>query len=158
MTPTIRRAVPRITPARPHLPPSLRQEFVDCDTTLVFDYQVPAGETLVGLQQPISSEGDFFLCAIQASSVIQARPDLQLAAGNVGLRFADDTGYRLMDDYVNLYFFSEMQGNPWPYVVKPMHRFRAGTKILVDIEESTGFLSNVQVAFRGVYRYYRQTR
>jgi len=145
----IHRAVPR------RLPPSLANEFVDVDTTLVFDYQIAASGVAVGLQQPISSEGDFYLCAMQASAVIQIRPDDQEDAGNVGIRIADDTGYRLMDDYVNLYFFSEMQGNPWPYVIKPMHLFKGGTKIIIDIQEYTGNLSNVQIGFRGLYRYRR---
>lgn len=128
-------------------------QFVDCDVTLVYNYQIGAFATIVGLQQPISAEGDFYLCAIQASSVIQQRPDLQEYTGNVSIRIADDVGYRLMDDYITMNFLTEMGGNPWPFVIKPAHFFRAGTKIWIDMQENSGFLSNVQVSFRGRYRY-----
>jgi hypothetical protein len=140
--------------AQPQLRSNVKSnKFVDCDVTLVFNYQIGAYAQIVGLQQPISAEGDFYLCAMQASSVIQQRPDLQEYAGSVSIRIADDVGYRLMDDYITMNFLTEMAGNPWPFVIKPAHFFRAGTKIWIDMQENSGFLSNVQVSFRGRYRY-----
>ena len=134
-------------------PPALVHQFSDVDTTLVYDYQIQPNAQIVGLQQPISMEGDFYLCAWQASSVIQIRPDDQENAGNVSIRIADDTGYRLMDDYITMNYLTSISGNPWPFTLRRPHMFRAGTKIWIDIQELSGSLSNVQICFRGQYRY-----
>jgi len=137
--------------------PSLDNQYYDCDVTLTFDVQIQANAQLVGLQQPISSEGDFYLCAYGASSVIQQRPDLQELAGSVSIRLSDDTGYRLSDDYITMPFLTSIAGNPYPFVVKTPHLFKAGTKIWIDMQETSGgdggSPSNVQIAFRGRYRY-----
>lgn len=136
--------------------------FYDCDDTLVFDYQILANAQVIGLQQPIASDADFYLCGVAASSVIIESSVTQEFNGNVGLRFTDSTGYRLMSDYVDLAFFNTSFGNPYPYVINPSHVFKAGTRINIDIQElsggnagvsGSGFPSNVQIAFRGRYRY-----
>jgi len=134
-------------------PPAFVHQFADVDETLVFNYQIQPNAQQVGLQQPVSMEGDFYLFAWQASSVIQVRPDNQENAGNVSIRLADDTGYRLSDDYIGMNFLTSIAGNPWPYTLRLPHMFRAGTKIWIDMQELSGFLSNVQVCFRGQYRF-----
>jgi hypothetical protein len=138
--------------ARPN-PPAFLHQFSDVHETLVFDYQIQPNAQIVGLQQPISMEGDFYLFAWQASSVIQLRPDNQEDAGNVSVRLADDTGYRLSNDYIGMNFLTSISGNPWPFVLRTPHMFRAGTKIWIDMQENSGYLSNVQVAFLGQYRF-----
>jgi hypothetical protein len=136
--------------------PELSQDFVDIDASLVFNYVLQPGTVQNGLQQPISADGDYYLCGMQMSSVLQQRPDLIQNAGNAAILISDDTGYRLFSDYVNVNFMSASFGNSYPFVISPTHVFKSGTKITIDLQE----LSNVanvpniiQVIFRGRYRY-----
>src|SRR5262249_19509852 len=128
----------------------------------IFDYQIQADAEIVGLQHPIKSEGDFFLCAFGASAIIQLRPDSQINSGDVAIRLTDDTGYRLSNDYLGMDFTSAVKGNAYHYTYLKSHLFKAGTKIIIDLKELadgtipgpiTGLPTNVQIAFYGVYRY-----
>jgi hypothetical protein len=127
--------------------------FVDCDTTLVFNYTLQPLQTLIALQQPISSEGDFYLCGIQASSIQYQRPDLIQLNALAAFRFSDDLGYKLSDDFIGVGFFSPAFGNSYPYVVRPSHLFKAGTRINIDVQELSNTTNIIQIAFRGRYRY-----
>lgn len=141
--------------------PSLQAGFVDIDETLTFNIKLTPNQIITGLQQPISRDGDFWLCGIQMSCIEFQRPDLIEVAALAGLRISDDTGYQLMNDFINSNFFSPAFGNSYPYVINPVHLFKAGTRINIDLQELSGpgteenpFLGNiVQVLFRGRYRY-----
>lgn len=148
------------------LPPSLAAGFVDVDSSLVFNWRLipnPGGgaQPTTGLQQPIPGDGDFYLCGIQMTSVIFQRPDLVEVAGDASLRISDDTGYRLMSDYIDIQAFTPATGNSYPYVIRPAHLFKAGTRINIDLQELSGpgteenpFLANIiQITFRGRFRY-----
>lgn len=143
------------------LPPELAQGFVDIDDTLIFDYKLQPGQEANALQQPISGDGDFWLCGWQMTSVLFQRPDLVELAGNAGARLSDDTGYRLQSDYINIAFLTPLNGNSYPKVIRPAHLFKAGTRINIDLQELTNLIDEVsgpvpnviQIAFRGRYRY-----
>ena len=133
--------------------PAMVGEFFDCDATLVFNWTLEPLQTQIALQQPISSEGDFYLCGIQATSVTYQRPDLIQLAATFQLRVSDDLGYKLMSDYIPSQFFSPTFGNPYPYVIRPSHLFKAGTRVSIDIQETSNVTNVIQIAFRGRYRY-----
>lgn len=142
------------------LPPELSQGFVDIDETLVFNYVLQPGQEANALQQPISGDGDYWLCGWQMTSVLFQRPDLVELAGNAGARLSDDTGYRLQSDYVNVAFLTPIAGNSFPRVIRPAHLFKAGTRINIDLQELSNVTDTglpvpnvIQIAFRGRYRY-----
>ena len=135
------------------IPPSLIHQYQDIDKTLVFDWQLQAGQTITGLQQPIDRDGDYWLCAIGMSSVYFQRPTLVEVAALAGLRISDDTGYKLMSDYINVNNIGPAFGNSYPFVIKPAHLFKSGTKITIDLQEQSGVINVVQVTFYGRYRY-----
>ena len=145
--------------------PSLLNEFVDIDQTLVFNYQLQPGQTIAGLQQPISGDGDFHLCGMQVTSVLLQKPTLVELQGFVGVRIADDVGYKLMSGFISNKFMTPQQGNSYPYVIRPAHMFKAGTRINIDLQEQSnvtdpisGPVPNiVQILFRGRYRYRMDT-
>lgn len=136
--------------------PELERDFVDIDSTLVFPYVLQPGTVQNGLQQPISADGDYYLCGMQMSSVLQQRPDLVQNSGNAAIRISDDNGYRIMSDYINVAFLSASYGNSYPFVINPAHRFAAGTKITIDLQELSNVANEpniILVVFRGRYRY-----
>ena len=143
----------RVQSAVQTLAPSVASEFFDCDATLLFNYVLQPNQTVNNLQQPIESNGDFWLCGIQASGANFQRVDLTSQASTFGLRISDDVGYKLMSDYIPIGFFTPAYGNSWPYVVRPSHMFKAGTRISIDLQEQSGNTTIVQLAFRGRYRY-----
>ena len=134
--------------------------FVDVDQTLVFNLILQSGQTVNALQLPISGDGDFYLCGMQASSFISVGFNSQQVIGNAGIRIADDLGYRLSDDFLDFSFMSSMRGNSYPWMIRPAHLFKAGTRINIDLTETTGlgvnsppYTNTVQILFRGRYRY-----
>jgi hypothetical protein len=141
--------------------PSQAKEFVDIDDTLTFNYVLAPGQVINALQQPVGGDGDFWLCGIQMTSVLRQRPDLIELAGNAGMRIADDTGYRLMSDFLNIAFLTPLNGNSYPWVIRPAHLFKAGTRISIDMQELSNVIDDVtgpvpniiQIGFRGRYRY-----
>jgi hypothetical protein len=143
----------RVQSAVQEIAPSVASEFYDCDATLVFNYVLQPNQTVNNLMQPIDSNGDFWLCGVQASSAEFDRPDSVVLAANVGIRLSDDTGYKLFSNYVPVMFFTPAYGNSWPFVVRPSHMFKAGTQIVIDLQELSGVTNVVQLAFRGRYRY-----
>ena len=134
-------------------PPMIAGDFYDCDATLVFNYVLAPYQTLTGLQQPVDSNGDFWLCGIQASCTEYDRVDLTLLSTQCGIRVSDDVGYKLMSDLIPIGFFTPIYGNSYPYVVRLSHMFKMGTKIVIDLQEQSGVTAIVQIAFRGRYRY-----
>lgn len=156
MTPTIQRQMAMMSV------PALEAGFEDIDATLVFPYVLQPGQTANALQQPISGDGDFWLCGWQMTSVLFQRPDLIELAGNAGARLSDDAGYRLQSDFINVAFLTPLNGNSYPArVIKPAHFFKAGTRINIDLQELTNLTDEIsgpvpniiQIAFRGRYRY-----
>lgn len=155
MTPTIQRQMAMMST------PALEAGFEDIDATLVFNYVLQPGQTANALQQPISGDGDFWLCGWQMTSVLFQRPDLVELAGNASARLSDDTGYRLQSDFVNIAFLTPLNGNSYPRVIRPAHLFKAGTRINIDLQELSNVIDEVsgpvpnviQIAFRGRYRY-----
>jgi hypothetical protein len=143
----------RVQSAVQAVAPSVESEFFDCDATLLFNYVLQPNQTVNNLQQPIDSNGDFWLCGIQASGAEFQRVDLTSQASTFSLCVSDDVGYKLMSDYLPIGFFTPAYGNPWPYVVRRSHMFKAGTRITIDLQETSGFTTIVQIAFRGRYRY-----
>lgn len=159
ITPTFQRQA-----AMRQLPPELARGFVDIDATLVFNFVLQPGQVAYGLQQPISGDGDFWLCGMQALSTLSQRFDINYLSGNVGIRIADDTGYKLASDFIPINLLSPMSGNSYPWVIRPSHLFRAGTRINIDLQELSNASQSgvpipniVQLAFRGRYRYKMST-
>ena len=140
---------------------ALQNEFVDIDQTLIFNYKLPGGKTVNGLSQPISADGDYFLCGLQVVCAIFENPLVQTIQGEVGVRLADDSGYKLMNEYVTSLFMTPAAGNSYPFIIRPQHKFLAGTRINIDLQEmsnlsdesGTSLPNLVQIAFRGFYRY-----
>jgi len=149
MTQTQLRAVTQ----QPFAPQDLDSEFFDCDETLVFSYVLLPNQNITNLQQPISLMGDFYLCAIQATSHNFPSFGALGTSIDAGFRFTDSTGYRLLDGYAGVNFFAPSQGNSFPYSLNPQHRFAAGTYIGIDLQEQSNLVNTIQIAFKGRYRY-----
>jgi hypothetical protein len=133
--------------------PSLVNQFSDIDQPLVFNYTLQPNQVITGLQQPVSRDGDFYMCALNMSSVNMQRPDLIQLAANAGVRISDDTGYKLMSDYIQVGLIGPAFGNSYPKGLNMTHLFKAGTKINIDLQELSGVTNIVQLIFYGRYRY-----
>jgi hypothetical protein len=133
--------------------PSISNEFVDIDQPLVFNWVLQPNNIINGLQQPIARDGDFWLCAMQATCVQAERPDLIVKASQCGIRITDDVGYKLFSDFINIGSFTPVAGNSYPFVINPSHLLRAGTRLSIDLQELSGVTSIVQIKFAGRYRY-----
>jgi hypothetical protein len=123
--------------------------FVDIDTTLTLSWVLQPYTIVNAIQQPVSRDGDFWLCGIEMTSSQVEAPDLIRYNAMAGLRISDAHGYVLFSDFLNSNFFPPNN----PFVINPSHLFRAGTHINVDLQEQSGVNNAVQIAFRGRYRY-----
>lgn len=137
-----------------YIPPSLTNEFFDVDETLVFNYVLQPNQTITGLEQPVSGAGDFYLCGIQMTAHNFPTFGSKGMSTQAALRVVDSKGYRLIDNYAPVGFFTPSAGNSYPYVLSRPYKFDKGTYIGVDLQEQSGSICTVQVAFRGRYRFH----
>ena len=135
------------------IPPSISNQFIDIDQSLVFSWNLTANTIQNGLQQPIPRNGDFWLCAMSASCVQVESPDVIVKSSHCGIRISDDLGYKLFSDFLNIDYFTPAIGNSYPFAFNPIHMFKAGTRINIDLAELDDVNSIVQIKFRGRMRY-----
>lgn len=116
-----------------------QQQFVDAPYTYVFNYTVPADETVTNLLVSLDRDADFILLAVQI---------IFYTSASLAVQFSDNQGQNLSNDLINVAAFG--QG---PFAFVPGRIFAAGGKIGIVLQDSSGSDNSIQIAFRGIKRY-----
>lgn len=116
--------------------------FVDVDHSYVYQVVLAANQMLRDQQQPIDTDADFVLRAIQLTSF----------TGVFAVRFSDSQGYYLSNGMLRSAIF--LVGTvPVPFPLFPELVFPAGGRVGIDIEDLSAAPNTVEIVFRGVKRY-----
>lgn len=110
------------------------------DATKLFSVQLTANQVLLNQVVQLDRDADFYWTEVYASP------------NGVGLRFADQTGYYINDNFiVSGAIVGEDSGIG--FVLPVAMRFPAGSAILVDVSDYQGTGPLVSIVFRGFKRY-----
>lgn len=116
--------------------------FVDVDHSYVYRVTLAANQMLRDQQQPIDTDADFVLRAIQLTS----------NTGVFAVRFSDSQGYYLSNGLLRSAIF--LVGTvPVPFPLFPELVFPSGGRIGIDIQDLSAAPNTVELTFRGVKRY-----
>lgn len=116
--------------------------FVDVDHSYVYQVTLAANQMLRDQQQPIDTDADFVLRAIQLTS----------NTGVFAVRFSDSQGYYLSNGLLRSAIF--LVGTvPVPFPLFPELVFPSGGRIGIDIQDLSAAPNTVELTFRGVKRY-----
>lgn len=116
--------------------------FVDVDHSYVYQVTLAASQMLRDQQQPIDTDADFVLRAIQLTS----------NTGVFAVRFSDSQGYYLSNGLLRSAIF--LVGTvPVPFPLFPELVFPSGGRIGIDIQDLSAAPNTVELTFRGVKRY-----
>lgn len=116
--------------------------FVDVDHSYVYQVTLTANQMLRDQQQPIDTDADFVLRAIQLTS----------NTGVFAVRFSDSQGYYLSNGLLRSAIFL-VSTVPVPFAVFPELVFPSGGRIGIDIQDLSAAPNTVELTFRGVKRY-----
>lgn len=116
--------------------------FMDVDHSYIWQVVLAANQMLRDQQQPIDTDSDFVLRAVQ----------LTANTGVFAVRFSDSQGYYLSNGLLRSAIF--LVGTvAVPYAVFPELVLPSGGRIGIDIQDLSGAPNTVELTFRGVKRY-----
>jgi len=116
--------------------------FMDVDHSYIYQVVLAANQMLRDQQQPIDTDSDFVLRAVQ----------LTANTGVFAVRFSDSQGYYLSNGLLRSAIF--LVGTvAVPYAVFPELVLPSGGRIGIDIQDLSGAPNTVELTFRGVKRY-----
>jgi len=116
--------------------------FVDVDHSYIYQVVLAANQMLRDQQQPIDTDSDFVLRAVQ----------LTANTGVFAVRFSDSQGYYLSNGLLRSAIF--LVGTvAVPFAVFPELVLPSGGRIGIDIQDLSGAPNTVELTFRGVKRY-----
>lgn len=118
-------------------------EFVDIDTTYMYNSPLNFTTELVGQQLTLAGDSDFELRAIEVATSAPSNTTL--------LRFYNSQGYYLSDNYIDSSLYNPIFAQP--FVIFPGMLFPASSRIMIDLNNISGSAQSLQIAFRGVKRY-----
>jgi len=123
------------------LPNGAPRGFLDKPFSYVFDTTLTALQALLSQSVPIQTDSEFWLRGVYVS----------LATGSFTFRFSDANNYYFSDTQIANANYSTFAGQPT--VILPEVWYPAGSKLSIDITDTSNAGNTVEIVFLGVKRY-----
>lgn len=123
------------------LPNGAPDGYVDKPFDYVFDVTLTTFQTLLSQQIPIQTDSAFLARGVYISS----------ATGLFSFRWSDANNWYHSDGLISSANFSTFAGQP--FVILPEEMYPAGSKLTIDISDTSGSTNVIELVFTGVKRY-----
>jgi len=123
------------------LPNGAPDGFLDKPFSYVYDVTLTALQSLLSQQIPIQTDSAFLARGVYISA----------ATGTFAFRWSDANNWYHSDGLITSQNFSTFAGQP--FVILPEELYPAGSKITIDIADTSNAGNTIEIVFVGVKRY-----